>query len=104
MTFENCTFNTNGKAILLFGEEKTTNLTVNNCTFNDRNGGAAGKAAIEIGDANYGKHNNFTVVINGSTVASGFAAGQNTGSTLWANKNNMDAAHLAVTIDGTQVQ
>ena len=104
VTFENCTFNTNGKAILLFGEEKTTNLTVNNCTFNDRNGGAAGKAAIEIGDANYGKHNNFTVVINGSTVASGFAAGQNTGSTLWANKNRMDAAHLTVTIDGTQVQ
>ena len=103
VTFENCTFNTNGKAILLFGEEKTTNLTVNNCTFNDRNGGAAGKAAIEIGDANYGKHNNFTVVINGSTVASGFAAGQNTGSKLWANKNSMDAAHLTVTIDGTQV-
>ena len=103
VTFEKCTFNTNGKAILLFGEEKTTNLTVNNCTFNDRNGGAAGKAAIEIGDANYGKHNNFTVVINGSTVASGFAAGQNTGSTLWANKNSMDAAHLTVTIDGTQV-
>ena len=103
VTFENCTFNTNGKAILLFGEEKTTNLTVKNCTFNDRNGGAAGKAAIEIGDANYGKHNNFTVVINGSTVASGFAAGQNTGSTLWANKNSMDAAHLTVTIDGTQV-
>ena len=104
VTFENCTFNTNGKAILLFGEEKTTNLTVKNCTFNDRNGGAAGKAAIEIGDANYGKHNNFTVVINGLTVASGFAAGQNTGSKLWANKNSMDAAHLTVTIDGTQVQ
>ena len=104
VTFEGCTFNTNGKAILLFGEEKTTNLTVNNCTFNDRNGGAAGKAAIEIGDANYGKHNNFTVVINGSTVASGFAAGKNTGSKLWANKNSMDAAHLTVTINGTQVQ
>ena len=103
VTFEGCTFNTNGKAILLFGEEKTTNLTVNNCVFNDRNNGAAGKAAIEIGEANYGKHNNFTVVINGSTVASGFAAGQNTGSTLWANKNSMDAAHLTVTIDGTQV-
>ena len=103
VTFENCTFNTNGKAILLFGEEKTTNLTVNNCVFNDRNNGTAGKAAIEIGDANYGKHNNFTVVINGSTVASGFAAGQNTGSKLWANKNSMDAAHLTVTIDGTQV-
>ena len=104
VTFENCTFNTNGKAILLFGEEKTTNLTVNNCIFNDRNNGTAGKAAIEIGEANYGKHNNFTVVINGSTVASGFADGQNTGSKLWANKNSMSAQYLSVTIDGTKVQ
>ena len=104
VTFGGCTFNTNGKAILLFGEEKTTNLTVNNCVFNDRNNGTAGKAAIEIGEANYGKHNNFTVVINGSTVASGFAAGKNTGSKLWANKNSMDAEHLTVTIDGDKVQ
>ena len=104
VTFEKCTFNTNGKAILLFGEEKTTNLTVNNCIFNDRQGGAAGKAAIEIGEANYGKHNNFTVVINGSTVESGFADGKNTGSKLWANKNSMSAQYLSVTIDGTKVQ
>ena len=104
VTFENCTFNTNGKAILLFGEEKTTNLTVNNCIFNDRNNGTAGKAAIEIGEANYGKHNNFTVVINGSTVASGFADGQNTGSKLWANKNSMSAQYLSVTIDGSKIQ
>ena len=103
VTFEDCTFNTNGKAILLFGEEKTTNLTVNNCTFNDRSNGVAGKAAIEIGEANYGKHNNFTVVINGSTVASGFADGKNTTSKLWANKNNMSAQYLSVTIDGAKV-
>ena len=107
VTFENCTFNTNGKAILLFGEDKTTSLTVNNCKFYDRTDGAAGKAAIEIGDANYGKHNNFTVVINNSTVEQGFAInanGTNTGSKLWANKNSMDAAHLTVTIDGGKVQ
>jgi predicted ribosomally synthesized peptide with SipW-like signal peptide len=107
VTFEGCTFNTNGKAILLFGEEKTTNLTVNNCVFNDRNNGAAGKAAIEIGEANYGKHNNFTVVINGSTVASGFAVnseGTSTNSKLWANKNSMSDQYLSVTIDGTKIQ
>ncbi len=104
VTFEGCTFNTNGKAILLFGEEKTTNLTVNNCTFNDRNNGTAGKAAVEVGEANYGKHNNFTLVINNSKVVTGYANGKNTGSKLWANKNSMDAAHLTVTIDGTKVQ
>lgn len=101
--FEGCTFNTNGKAILLFGEEKTTNLTVTGCRFNDRNNGTAGKAAIEIGEANYGKHNNFTVVISDSEVVTGFADGKNTGSKLWANKNDMGAAYLSVTIDGAKV-
>ena len=96
--FEGCTFNTNGKAILLYGHGPT-NLVVNKCTFNDRNNGAAGKAAIEIGN-DYNA--TYTLTVTNATV-NGFAAGQNTGSKLWANKNSMDAAHLTVTIDGTQV-
>ena len=107
VTFENCTFNTNGKAILMFGEEKTTTLSVQNCKFNDRNNGSAGKAAIEVGEANYGKHNNFNLNISNSTVETGFAInneGSNTGTKLWANKNSMDAAHLTVTIDGNKIQ
>ena len=103
VTFENCTFNTNGKAILLYGGasgSNPTNLVVNNCTFNDRNNGDARKAAIEIGN-DYNA--TYTLTVNNATV-NGFAAGQNTSSTLWANKNSMDAAHLTVTIDGTQVQ
>ena len=96
--FEGCTFNTNGKAILLYGqatESKPTNLVVNNCIFNDRNNGTAGKAAIEIGN-DYNA--TYTLTVNSATV-NGFAAGKNTNSTLWANKNSMDAAHLTVTID-----
>ena len=103
VTFEGCTFNTNGKAILLYGgaaASNPTNLVVNNCTFNDRNNGTAGKAAIEIGN-DYNA--TYTLTVNNATV-SGFAAGKNTGSTLWANKNSMDAAHLTVTIDGVKVQ
>ena len=103
VTFEGCTFNTNGKAILLYGqatEAKPTNLVVNNCTFNDRNNGAAGKAAIEVGN-DYNA--TYTLTVNNATV-NGFADGKNTGSKLWANKNSMDAAHLTVTIDGTKVQ
>ena len=102
VTFENCTFNTNGKAILLYGgasASNPTNLVVNNCTFNDRNNGTAEKAAIEIGndyDATY------TLTVNKATV-NGFADGKNTGSKLWANKNSMDAAHLTVIIDGNKV-
>ena len=103
VTFENCTFNTNGKAILLYGGadgKNPTNLVVNNCIFNDRNNGSAGKAAIEIGN-DYNA--TYTLTINNATV-NGFAAGKNTGSKLWANKNSMDAAHLTVTIDGNKVQ
>ena len=101
--FEGCTFNTNGKAILLYGGadgKNPTNLVVNNCTFNDRNNGSAGKAAIEIGN-DYNA--TYTLTVNNATV-NGFAAGKNTGSTLWANKNSMDAEHLTVTIDGNKVQ
>ena len=101
--FEGCTFNTNGKAILLYGqatESKPTNLVVNNCIFNDRNNGTAGKAAIEIGN-DYNA--TYTLTVNSATV-NGFAAGKNTNSTMWANKKSMDAAHLTVTIDGSKVQ
>ena len=101
--FENCTFNTNGKAILLYGqatESKPTNLVVNNCVFNDRNNGTAGKAAIEIGN-DYNA--TYTLTVTNATV-NGFAKGKNTDSKLWANKNSMDAEHLTVTIDGTKIQ
>ena len=103
VTFEGCKFNTNGKAILLYGratEAKPTNLVVNNCIFNDGKNGAAGKAAIEIGN-DYSA--TYTLTVNNATV-NGFADGKNTGSKLWANKNSMDAAHLTVTIDGNKVQ
>ena len=103
VTFKNCTFNTNGKAILLYGQataSNPTNLVVNKCIFNDRNNGTAGKAAIEIGN-DYNA--TYTLTVNNATV-NGFTAGKNTGSTLWANKNSMDAAHLTVTIDGSKIQ
>lgn len=101
--FDKCTFNTNGKAILLYGkatEAKPTNLIVKNCTLNDRKNGAAGKAAIEIGN-DYNATYNLTI---SDCVINGFAEGMNTGSKTWANKNNMDAAHLSVTIDRVKIQ
>ena len=98
VTFEGCTFNTNGKAILLYGGAGGKNPT--NLVVNDRNSGAAGKAAIEIGN-DYNA--TYTLTVKNATV-NGFADGKNTGSKLWANKNSMDAAHLTVTIDGNKVQ
>ena len=96
--FEGCTFNTNGKAILLYGKGPT-DLIVSNCTFNDRNNGSAGKAAIEIGN-DYNATYSLTTT---NCTVNGFADGKNTGSKLWANKNSMNAEHLSVTIDGEKV-
>lgn len=101
--FDKCTFNTNGKAILLYGqarEANPTNLIVTNCTLNDRKNGAAGKAAIEIGN-DYNATYNLTI---SGCVINGFAEGMNTGSKTWANKNSMDAAHLSVTINDVKIQ
>ena len=103
VTFDKCTFNTNGKAILLYGGadgKNPTNLIVTNCTLNDRKNGAAGKAAIEIGN-DYKATYNLTI---SDCVINGFAEGKNTGSKTWANKDSMDAAHLSVTIDGVKIQ
>ena len=103
VTFDKCTFNTNGKAILLYGGadgKNPTNLVVKNCILNDRNNGSAGKAAIEIGN-DYNATYSLTIA---NCTVNGFAEGKNTGSKLWANKNNMDAKHLSVTIDTTKVQ
>ena len=103
VTFDKCTFNTNGKAILLYGgssNKNPTNLVVTNCVFNDRNNGSAGNAAIEIGN-NF--NSTYSLTVNDCTV-NGFAAGKNTDSKLWANKNSMDAAHLSVTIDRVKIQ
>ena len=103
VTFKGCTFNTKGKAILLYGQAtaaKPTNLVVNNCTFNDSSNGTAGKAAVEIGN-DYNA--TYKLTIDNATV-NGFADGKNTGSKLWANKDSMNAAHLTVTIDGKKIQ
>ena len=102
VNFYGCTFNTNGKAILLYGQATVANpteLKVENSTFNDAKNGAAGKAAIEIGN-DYNA--TYSLVVNKCTV-NGFAEGKNTNSKVWANKNSMDAAHLSVTIDGKKV-
>lgn len=102
---EGCTFNTNGKAILLYASGSiTTKLTVSDCVFNDRLNGDAGKAAIEIGN-DYGSSYEVTVsdtTVNGfsDTANSDKTANIPTGNALWSNKNGMDSDHLTVTIDG----
>ncbi len=109
-TFTKCTFNTDGKAILLYGGangtpvgEITTVLTLNECTFNDKGGLTAKKAAVEIGNgytnANYKLIAN-QVTVNGYEIND---TGLNTASTLWGNKNAMGTDTLDVIIDGVDV-
>ena len=104
--FDSCTFNSDGKALLLYQEgTNTINLTVNRCIFNDNGGLTAKKAAIEIGDAPYGKTPTYNVTVSGTTV-NGYEIndeGYNTGTTLWGNKNSMPADRLNVTVDGVNV-
>ena len=106
-TFHECTFNSDGKALLLYREAGgTVNLTVTNCTFNDKGGlKNAMKAAIEIGDSPYVDKPTYNVTVSETTV-NGYAIndeGENTGSTIWGNKNSMPDERLNVKIDGTVV-
>ncbi len=101
-TFNNCTFNTSGKAILLYGGTNTV-LTVTDCTFNDDNAYADvnNKAAIEVGSD--WTTDTKTIIATNCTV-NGFditTKGDNTGSTLWGDKNSLfSKGRLSVTVDG----
>jgi len=83
VTYEKCTFNTAGKALLVYHENGTSTVNVHNCVFNATEGAKAGDianqncAAIEI--ANYGKGVgtnsacNFTVNTSGNTYSDYFS-------------------------------
>ena len=99
VVFDHCTFNNDGKALLVYNSN--CDVTVSNCVFNDSEDLAPVKAAIETGVDNTNTFYNIivnNVEVNGYAVnTTGYTA--NT-SKLWANKNNMDRAHLNVVVDG----
>ena len=103
--FTGCTFNSDGKALLLYQEDDATvNLTVTDCIFNDKGGLDSKKAAIEIGDSS-NKQAIYNVTVS-NTKVNGYEIndeGINTETTLWGNKNSMPKDRLNVTIDGTDV-
>lgn len=105
--FTGCTFNSDGKALLLYREAGgTVNLTVTDCTFNDKGGLVdAMKAAIEIGDSPFEDKPTYNVTVSNTTV-NGYAIndeGDSTGTNIWGNKNSMPDGRLNVTINGTVV-
>lgn len=103
--FTGCTFNSDGKALLLYQEDDATvNLTVTDCIFNDNKGLDSKKAAIEIGDSP-NKQAIYNVIVS-NTKVNGYEIndeGESTGSTLWGNKNSMPKDRLNVTVDGEDV-
>ena len=96
--FTDCTFDTAGKAILVYGAEDT-DVIVSGCTFNDSSNGAVSKAAIETGNDYRAAYN---ITIN-NTVVNGFAVNAQSNSEIWGNKDNMSEADLNVVIDGVDV-
>ena len=105
--FTGCTFNSDGKALLLYREAGgTVDLTVTDCTFNDKEGLVdAMKAAIEIGDSPFEDKPTYNVTVSNTDVI-GYAInneGTSTGTTLWGNKNSMPKDRLNVTVDGKVV-
>ena len=103
--FTGCTFNSDGKALLLYQEDDATvNLTVTDCIFNDTGVLDSKKAAIEIGDSP-NKQAIYNVTVS-NTKVNGYEIndeGINTKTTLWGNKNSMPDERLNVKVDGEVV-
>lgn len=101
VTFDNCTFNTVGKAILIYNEgNNNTNQTINinNCILNASKS-VSGKAAIEIDSSLIGT-GSFTINIK-NTTSNGFDNGSVSENSLW---NEKKGNRSTITVDGNVVR
>lgn len=96
VTFNDCTFNCAGKAVLIYHEGGLAKQEVNfnNCKF-FASAPSEGKAAIEIGTGG-----EFIVNINNCT-AEGFGLGSRSNNSLWNHK--AETNKVTVTVDDEQV-
>ena len=98
VTFNECTFNSAGKSVLVYTESKiNSTVTFNDCVLN-ASAPVEGKAAVEV-DSSLIKDGHYTVVFN-NTTANGFANGNVSGNSLW---NNKKGDQLTVIVDGAYV-
>ena len=97
ITFEECEFYSEGKALLLYREQSTVthDVTIKNCKFYASTA-VEGKAAIEISS----QYAPFKVVIENCT-AEGFGLGNMSNNTLWNVKNSNNP--VTVTVDDNVV-
>ena len=120
--FEGCTFNCDGKALLVYANETgATNpsqtVKITNCVFNDNgNGDVSGKAAVEITSTYANKTydviikntqvNGFDVTVPGTSdfnASFGSVENGNIGTNVWGNKCKLSSDYLNVVIDGKDV-
>ncbi len=104
VAFNECTFNSAGKSVLIYAEGASifNNVDVTECTFN-ASAPVEGKAAIEMDSSRTAGIN---LTIDGETTATGFGSGNVSGNSLWNNKmgNNNDANNdITVVVDGETV-
>ena len=93
--FENCTFNSAGKSVLVYNEGAcATVLTVTDCKFN-ASASVEGKAAIEIDTSLMPEGSK--LVIDDKTTATGFSEGTISGNSLY---NGKKGNKLSVTVGG----
>lgn len=122
-TFNGCTFNCDGKALLVYAnvlDNDTTHQTVKitDCVFNDNGDDTVtGKAAIEITNT-YTPVRTYDVIIENTTVngfaqtvpgagdfnaAYGSVEGSDIGTNVWGNKCKLPNTQINVEIDGVDV-
>lgn len=104
VAFNGCTFNCAGKAVLVYNEGAIakTDLTVTETSFN-ASASVTGKAAIEIDTSLM--EGGAAITVDDKTTAAGFAAGSNSGKTLWNDKNQTADTNknTTVTVGGVEV-
>lgn len=93
VTFNECTFNSAGKSVLIYSDQPSVvqDVTFNNCVLN-ASVPVDGKAAIEVDASLVTK---YTIKIN-DTVANGFAKGTVSKNTLWNPKKGAEKAEIFV--------
>ena len=82
--FNDCTFNSAGKSVLIYNEGAVGSETVNvkDCTFNASTP-VEGKAAIEIDSSLLKSTGAYNLNITGNTTATGFGTGSTSGNSLY---------------------
>lgn len=99
VAFNECTFNSVGKSVLVYNEGAcATDLTVTDTEFN-ASAPVEGKAAIEIDTSLMPEGTD--IVVDAATTASGFDTGSVSGNSLWNDKK--DQTNLTVTVGEEQV-